>query len=534
MKVIFSIYKYISLKLIEPTSLSTKFKLILLLFSLVGIALILMSTSLFGAGLSSDSVYYISTARNLGEGNGLISYTGAPFIDWPPLYAIILATPYFIFRIDPLISAPFINAVLFGLIVYFSGLLLSRHLVSSIAYSLLGAALLLFSNVLQDLYTMVWSETLFILLVILFLFYLEKYLEKKDRTSLIVLSLAVALAGLTRYIGVTLILTGTLALFFFLHDKLRTRLYSIAVFVLISILPTGIWLIRNFIISGTLLGHRGPSTYTLHQNLTATFETVHNWSFFPPKGVFGIILLIIFIILMAGFIGRLLTKGKILNLGTRMKLIGPVALYFVIYISFLIYSSTSYSFDPINWRLLTPIYIPATLLLLFLIDIFLEPFREKISPLIINGLLVITMIAWLVHYPVMGTLHYTYNRMVGGTGGFNSIEWRNNSIIKYLQLNPLESGHQIYSNETDVLYILLNIKCQIKFITITSGPPDTQLQQIKNLSEWNHDGYDYFIYFDNIDPRSYPYTKDQMQNSLDVFKIIQVSDGAIFAVKRIP
>ena len=180
MKAVLSFFHNVLLKITIPTRYSNKYKLILLLFGLGGMILVLLSTSLFGAGLSPDSVYYISIARNFADGKGLITYLGDPVVVWPPLYPILLAIPSILFKIDPLISAHVINAILFGLTVYFSGLLLSRHLDSSVVFSLLGTAVLLFSNILQDIFIMVWSETLFIFFVILFLFFLEKYIQKSN------------------------------------------------------------------------------------------------------------------------------------------------------------------------------------------------------------------------------------------------------------------------------------------------------------------------------------------------------------------
>jgi hypothetical protein len=535
MKTIQIVCNYLISKFTTLTSSSIQYKILLIFMALAGFVFILLSTSLFGVGLSPDSVYYISTSRNFALGNGFVSYTGTPIVVWPPLYPILLSIPYILFNIDPLVAASFINAALFGLTVYFSGLILSRHLTSSVAYPILGTAVILLSNVLQDLYTMAWSETLFIFFIVLSLLYLEKYLEKKDKTSFIVFSLSVAFACLTRYIGICLVLGVSATLLFFLNEKFWARVIRIVIFVFISILPAGLWIIRNLIISGTLVGNRGPSAHSLIQNLEFTFDTVRDWGFFPPRGIAGSILLIIFIILLIGFIIGCIKKDNTIKLKARIIQIAPVVLFFVIYISFIIYSSTAYQFDTIDPRLLSPIFIPATILLLVLIDVLLEPFRGKFSPQIINRSLGIAMLIWLLIYPVKGIKRSTHNRMVGGTGGFNSIEWRKNSeIIQYLLLNPLEKGHLVYSNEADVLYILLNVNCQTNFVKIIPEPTGTIHKELQTLSEWKSTDYDFFIYFDKIDPRSYPYTKDQIQNSANVYKIIQVGDGAIFAVKRVP
>jgi hypothetical protein len=533
MKRVLLIFSFISNRFTNPAINFREYKIILLLLGLTGMALSLVSTSLYGAGLSPDSVYYISTARNLIAGKGFISYMGIPIVEWPPLYPIILAIPSIFIKIDPLISAPYISAILFGMTIYFSGLLLCRHLDSSFAYSLTGVTLLLISNVLLDLYTMAWSETLFVFLVILSLVFLEKFIEKEDKFSFIVFSLSVALTCLTRYIGVCLIITGVLTILLISRSKFKVRLYYISAFIFISALPTGIWNIRNLIISGTIGGGRDPSVYTLTQNIVFTFKTIYNWGYFPPKNGHGNFFLFILIILLIGSVVGFIIKGGLQKLGRRTLKIMPVTLFFVIYISFLIYTSTSYKFDQINWRLLVPIYIPATLLFLFIIDLLLDPIREIISPLVTNALLVTVMWIWLFSYPYSGSKHYIHNWMVWGTAGFNNSEWRNSETIKYLQKHPLDSGRSIYSNEIDVLYILFNIDCKKEKVNIIPMSDDQKRIRTINLSEWGKNGYDYFVYFDKIDPRSYPYTKDQLENSINVIKIVKLSDGVVYAVKRI-
>ena len=92
----------------------------------IGAITILLLTSRHGTGLTPDSVAYISAARNLAEGNGFLTYNGLHLVVQPPLYPIMLAFVKKVILIDPQISAGYVNAVLFGFIIYLSGLLLLR------------------------------------------------------------------------------------------------------------------------------------------------------------------------------------------------------------------------------------------------------------------------------------------------------------------------------------------------------------------------------------------------------------------------
>ncbi len=531
MKIILSVFRYISLKLTTPLELTKRFKLILILLSLTGFILSLLSTSRYGAGLSPDSIHYISAARNIAGGFGVTSFNGSPFVYWPPLYPILLSIPDLVFNLDPLVSAPVINAILFGLIIYFSGLLLSRHLCSSII-ALLGAALIVFSTIMLDIASMAWSETLFVFLSLVFLLYLGRFLVKTNWTSFIIFTLAVSLASLTRYIGVCLIPTGVIVMFFFLSKNSKIKFKFIFLFVAITVIPIGIVVLRNYNISGTPFGGRNPSITSFSENLGLIFNILLSWGFFPPRGSaarLGILVVIIGMVIFGVFYG----KGILPKLKTALINAVPIAFYIVLYFSFLLYSSTSYAFEQINWRYLAPIYIPLTILFLILINVLLEPFRQRFSALLIDRVLSLTLIIWVVYYPMNRSINTIHWWMKAGTSGYSQVGWRESDIIRYLNQNPLDTGHLIFTNDPLALYILANMKCQKNIVRINSTPMESAKQTEKSDSSFVNEKFDYFIWFNNVNKQDYPYSKDEMEKSTNVKNLVQLKDGTIFLVKRI-
>jgi len=133
----------------------------------LGFILVFIATDTFGPGVSPDSIGYIAAARSLAEGRGYLNYDGSPFTLWPPLFPTILAVGAS-FGIDLLQFARFFNALIFGLTIFIIGQLSSRlfdsHLLRAVAT---GSALLSFP--LLKMSVMVWTEPLFILLVLVFL-----------------------------------------------------------------------------------------------------------------------------------------------------------------------------------------------------------------------------------------------------------------------------------------------------------------------------------------------------------------------------
>src|SRR5262245_36042527 len=84
---------------------------ILFAFAFSGAVLILAATARYGAGLTPDSGCYVSVARNLAAGRGLVPHSGSPFVEWPPLYPLLLALPA-LGGIEPIAAARVLNAVL--------------------------------------------------------------------------------------------------------------------------------------------------------------------------------------------------------------------------------------------------------------------------------------------------------------------------------------------------------------------------------------------------------------------------------------
>jgi hypothetical protein len=69
---------------------SAKYKIWLALLGLAGASALLIAMSRNGAGISPDSVIYISTARNIANGRGFVTYVDAPLVLQPPSYPAIL------------------------------------------------------------------------------------------------------------------------------------------------------------------------------------------------------------------------------------------------------------------------------------------------------------------------------------------------------------------------------------------------------------------------------------------------------------
>ena len=515
--------------------MSTKYKLSLVLLALIGVIFALLSTSRYGAGLSPDSVSYISTARNLIKGEGFITNYDEPIVHWPPLYPVLLALIGAIFGTDPLLPAHIVNALTFGLIVYLGGVLTFKHLPSFPALALVGTLAILFSTPLFAVSAMAWSEPLFILFVLLSLLFANLYLEKKDITSLILLSSSVALSTLTRYIGVVLILWGGFIIIVFYRDSIKNRIAHLSLFTFISVLPIGIWLIRNYAISNTLFGPRASSAYTLSQNLTLLFNSILYW--YLPGIIADYRPTLMLLGATIGFFAGLSFKDSWQNMKVNLRQISPAVLFsissglfVIIYAVFVVISATNTDVS-VDSRMFSPIYVPLTLLLLILTEALVDPYRKRFSKKIVNSFLIIGIAIGLI-YPIRATILKAVELTQIGEG-YSGQAWMDSETIQYLlQHRTLESECTVYTNGPDAAYILAHLATNMSPASTGYNSPE-RINDISSLrGRWPEENKVCLIWFDKLEWRKNLFTIDELQAIANIDLIARLEDGAIYSITR--
>ncbi len=329
----------------------------LVAMGVLGAALVAICIRLYGPGLSPDSVGYISIARNLASGGTYRNYGGGVAPEWPPLYPILAAILQKLTGIDALTTTGLINVLSHGLTVYASGLLLSRIARHSPLAKHLGTVAIAISPALLAVSVMAWTEPLFICCLVLFLLVGHQIVAgEQRRLPLLLLTLFAALAALTRYIGVVLIPVGALVILLFYTIEPLKRLAVSGLFSLGALVPVGAWVWRNHRLTGTLMGSRSPSIFTLSDNLGFTLGTIRAW-FLPEKAAparFGLAIAVG----LLGFVVWVLLRRRIKSPETRAAFALPAFLLMVAYLVFLIVSSTTTAYDQISNRLVVPIYVP--------------------------------------------------------------------------------------------------------------------------------------------------------------------------------
>lgn len=477
-----------------------KAQLLICAIGLTGILFILVGTSKYGAAISADSSHYICTARNLIEGKGFQTFR-QPFVRWPPLFPTLLGLSS-LGRFDPFDTSRYVNAICFGLTLFVSGTWLLKN-IKSFPLALLGLGLIFFSKPILRISMFVWTEPVFVFLTLLFIFEMSKFLEDGKNSSLALAGTCAALGCLTRYIGVTLILTGLAVILIKQKKPFKQTLFDAFLFALISAIPAGIWLIRNYFVSGTLVGERFPSKYSFLQNIYYTLLTINTWVFtnnMPTNIGIGMLLFLLIIIFV-------LYRKKVPDCRAHNLKIAPLKYFILIYTSFLITAASLTSFDIIYNRLLSPIYIPLILIIFIFFDNIAINSKRVLSVILSMGCIWLGGTVWEAAKNLK-------TQLADGAGGYTVRRWKNSALINHLKTNPLEG--EIFSNHPPGLYNFANIPSR-KY-------PHRHLS--KELTHYLDKNYtNYYVWFKD---QSFP--EELIKSGLSFEAVITESDGTVFLI----
>ena len=512
-----------------------RYKFFLVIIGLTGTGIILFATSNYGAGISPDSVGYIATARNFAHGFGFIDHNDLPLVVQPPLYPAILGIIDLVFGIDPLYSANIINAVFLGLILFLSGLFFFQNL-SDPFLALIGTMSLLVSIYLHTVSLYAWSEIPFIFFIHLYFIFISNYLANRNIKSLTPLSLSVALACITRYVGIVLIFTVIISVLIAQKGALKIKLFHASIFAFISIMPISFWIWRNYYLTGTIFGPRDPSGYSLYENIYYAFNTILGW-YFPSQIINGYVNLFVSILMIVFFValGLFLKNNKF---GLIKKPNSFVAASFVVisYVVFLIVTSSVVHYDRIDNRLLSPIAMPTTFLLLYFIDLlsrFVKQSRNRsqysvrlIKLSIIAGIILCFLIHPASVIYVLDKNHFLYG------SGYSARSWKFSQTIQYIrEKKNIFDDCTIYSNDAEVFYFYF--MRNVKLIPIKKGTDFVAyLQSLKGVFPQENKAC--IVWFNQMAWKTFFFTPNELMSITNLEQVIYLNDGTIYFISKLP
>ena len=486
-----------------------------LIAALIGFFLIQLFAKHSGIGVSPDSVTYIAATRHMLAGNGFKSFDFFPVVDFPFAYPFFLTVISFLTRLDPVQFGAILNGFLFGTLLYICGGIMNGFQKPSSWYKRILLLCILFSPALQEVYSMIWSETLFLLLILLFIVSITRYLEQSALRWLLISSVVCALVCLTRYAGIFLWLTGCSIIFFNKKMNWRKRIAHCFIFGVISIALLLVNILRNLWTTGLATGIRPKSDAGLLKIMEYFGGVLCDWLLINRNSGLSVLLTLVVLLIFASNV--IFNRAK--KNGTAIEYV--IALTGLIYCGFMLFTYSITRYEQFTSRLLSPVYIPLIWMLSYRIPGFLSQTSYRMKWLI--GIPVFLFAAWFLNIQLASDWEFYDGVKDAGIPGYREDPFTQSDIVQYLEINKtaLDPGFPIYSNAGDAVYF-------------TTGLPARQLPFLDFPDKVNryyagndHQQPEYLVWFQNEENLQMP-ALDSILKHKNLVLVKQLADGSVY------
>lgn len=342
-----------------------RWTLIILAAGLLAVHLWLVGIDVFydTGEYTTDSVFYIDTARNLAQGDGYVTRIiplheaiakdltpPQPMTTWPPLYPMAIAT-LSIFGIDAPTAALLVPIFALALCLLFAFLLV-RQVYGPSAGILAAAALLALSPV-RIIASHAWSESLGIAFALAVLWLLLPARRSRRASLFFAAGLATGVAFATRYSLAPVILVGLAACW---QGRSKRTLTAGAAYAIGAAIPAAPIILRNILLTG---GLGGPGSWhdlpglTQHLRLTGiTFQRAFTETPTPVAIIFAVMAVAAIVQLV-----RPRSRKQVEQPASDLPFFALTSGFALLYVVFLISSAMRYVLEPLSERLLAPVFV---------------------------------------------------------------------------------------------------------------------------------------------------------------------------------
>ena len=424
---------------------------------LIGVLLIYLFSRHGGIGLSPDSIVYISTARSVVQGGGFYEFEGIPVTDFPLGYPAFLSIILFITRVDLLQSGAFINMFLYFCLIYLSGGIINHISTRSKWIKIPFLLLIVFSPALLNEYTMLWSETLFLVMILLFFIALHQYGNKKTIITLVVVAIIAGLSCIVRYAGITLVGVGGLMILLDQKLVIRRKIGHLVLYGAIGIFFLVANLFRNHLVTGMLTGDREKSLTSLYQNIKNYTYVFSDFFYFHNFSI-ALILLIGISFLIFYIYSHIIHIAKSNRYYNYWNICGT---FFIVYSLFMILSATFSRYETLNMRLLSPLYLPCLLPFTFVITWLLSKLKGWKRYSFIS--LLVLLFGVINFYQFQDNYELYDMAKDGGIPGYAEDCWKSSPILDYIKKDKthFNDNTQIYSDGNEAIYLFTGLQADL-------------------------------------------------------------------------
>lgn len=493
-----------------------------------GIALGL-SISKYGLGVSTDATAYMFAGVNWIEGRGLIDFSGAQYLLWPPLYPMLIGFVH-LTGLTGFASAHVLQFTSFALIAYFSSILFLKIFPDDFAFALLGAFLLDTGAVVLSTFYMVGTDYVFLLFPIFFALLVNDYAEKQKWTTLTLIALTVSIGMLLRYLGYSLVLTALITVLCYTTGSALKRTLR-AAYVGIFSIPPLLWLFQTWAATNGI--HRAPLSFGEYAAqfttgviawFTSTLPRFKDLTIFHYAMVWGWVLLAIILLFILSRKIRVFSPLIVSTLGFGM-----------IYIISLFTNALIAYFNRLWGRFQLPIYFPLVVLFLVVIGYGVRYLKENHSrgyyPMAAIGFAFLVIVSVAQFKQSTRLMRDAVNGIIP-ENGINTREMNENSIIRYWNEHPPQGNYRLFGNYTAL--VAFYTRHETLASPRKSGVYDKTIIPLENYSSYLF-ADDRDVYLMWIEPNSlaHLYLPHELAPIAKIEVIIENKDGGIYLLRPI-
>ncbi len=480
----------------------------------------------YGSGVSPDSIYYLAGAKNILLWKGF-SINGSPITYWPPFYSIFLAATDLLTN-NLVLAARILNAILFGINIGLIALLVYLAVGRTFFTTIIAVFFCLSSSPLIELHAWAWSEPLFISLSLASILFLCLYINRRTYLFLIISSLSLGFALVTRYIGMAFIPAILFIVFLIGCDNhFVRRLWDSLICLLLTCAPLVIFMIRNMILVGTTTSRNfGMHPLPLLQYIMQICKII--FTFVVPISLPAVANLIVIGLIATYLIVQIIIlfkrHSREINWRSMDTLIPISCLMFSFFYLLFLYISISF-FDaatPIDTRILSPI------LVIFIVGVFSTIralSQTNKQPIMWSCFICLIVISVLLKTPdaIKSSIKIQNNGL-----GYTSRQWQNSKSVAYVKLFP--DDKIIYSNDPYIFLFLAenkSISIPFKYNTVNAESNTLYNQEIYLMCKAIIEKKALLVYFNQYSESYYP-SQQELASSCKLSILRRFGDGTVY------
>ncbi|MDO1447785.1 hypothetical protein Q0590_16050 [Rhodocytophaga aerolata] len=329
-------------------------------------ALVYYAGSKYGPGITFDSINYVYAGHSLAEKGELLRPFQTPFIEWPPLYPLLIAMVSYV--PGSILTNLFYFQILIAALTVALSCSLARKMIRNNILFVIACLSLAFSTPLILVNHFIWSESFFSILVVLQLQLFICYLQKPSWQLYMLLVISGLLLCVQRQVGAFFVAGGACILCIYPSSIPFSKklIISLCYALLAAVLPLLLWWIRNYQLRGLLMNDYRDTLFltSFFSHLGIYHDIVTSWLLPDELPIWLRVLLLYGLLFFLAFIYVYYRKSI-----THQPVVAVLSILFWSYFVLLFLISFIVT-EQIDDRKLAPIYVPGMLLLFSLVDVY--------------------------------------------------------------------------------------------------------------------------------------------------------------------